>query len=81
MHYVMDQSGIAVAAATGLAADSLNTSRSQKDWTVSLYFPPKPLHSPHPLSSYFALPSSRSLFKNKDGGSLSSIPTTVETGK
>ena len=42
--------------------DSLNTSRS-KDRTVSLFFLPKPLHSPHPLSSYIALPSSRSLFK------------------
>ena len=42
--------------------DSLNTSRS-KDRTVSLFFLPKPLHSPHPLGSYIALPSSRSLFK------------------
>ena len=55
----MDQSGIAVAGATGLAEQS---SRS-KDRTVSLFFLPKPLHSPHPLSSYIALPSSRSLFK------------------
>ena len=45
-----------------LQRDSLNTSRS-KDRTVSLFFLPKPLHSPHPLGSYIALPSSRSLFK------------------
>ena len=44
--------------------DSLNTSRS-KDRTVSLFFLPKPLHSPHPLGSYIALPSSRSLLKTK----------------
>ena len=44
--------------------DSLNTSRS-KDRTVSLFFLPKPLHSPHPLGSNIALPSSRSLLKTK----------------
>ena len=43
---------------------SLNTSRS-KDRTVSLFFLPKPLHSPHPLGSYIALPSSRSILKTK----------------
>ena len=44
--------------------DSLNTS-SRKDRTVSPFFLPKPLHSPHPLGSYIALPSSRSLLKTK----------------
>ena len=45
----------------------LNTSR-RKDRTVSLFFLPKPLHSPPPpppLGSYIALPSSRSLLKTK----------------
>ena len=49
--------------------------REKSKYYSKIYFSRRNFHSPHPLSSFvaFALPSSRSLFKNKDGGILCSI--------